>query len=307
MRTIQEFVDNGMTSVADLQDALKLAMQLEFSTIPPYLCAQWSIDPATDPAGAVAGMIQTIVVQEMFHFALAGNMLTAIGGVPNVANALFIPKYPTHKLPGDIDQQLAVDLLPLTTDQLAVFMQIELPEFPPVKFAEMVAAKGPATIGEFYTSLADGFASVNPPIVQGALMVNTRPTGPILTIDDAIHAIHRVQMEGEGTPASADQVVGGDQLAHYYVFKGIHDGKALDTGTKIVLPKSFPFPVVGQVDPAGSKQFNQMLTKLLQSLQNCWVTPGQRPDTNAMDDLEDAGVALIMHGIQPQFLWDSPS
>jgi Ferritin-like len=146
MRTIQEFVDNGMTSVADLQDALKLAMQLESSTIPPYLCAQWSVDPATDPAGAVAGMIQTIVVQEMFHFALAGNMLTAIGGVPNVANAQFIPKYPTHKLPGDIDQKLAVDLLPLTTDQLAVFMQIELPEFPPVKFAASRVFVGPQGI-----------------------------------------------------------------------------------------------------------------------------------------------------------------
>jgi hypothetical protein len=182
-------------------------------------------------------------------------------------------------------------------------MQIELPEFPPVKLA-VAAEKGPATIGEFYSRLAEGFSLINPPIVKGALMVDTGPTGPILTVADAITAIHRIQMEGEGTPQSADQVLGKMQLAHYYVFKGIHDGKALDTGATIILPTNFPFPVAGKVDTPGSNQFNQMLTKLLQSLQNCWVTPGQTPDTDAMDDLEAAGVALIMQGIQPQFLWD---
>jgi hypothetical protein len=31
-------------------------------------------------------MIETIVVQEMYHFALAGNMLTAIGGTASIAN-----------------------------------------------------------------------------------------------------------------------------------------------------------------------------------------------------------------------------
>ena len=79
MKTIAQFVKDRITSLPDLQDALQTAMQLEFSTIPPYLCAQWSID--SDPNG-VADMIGDIVVQEMYHFALAGNMLTAIGGVP---------------------------------------------------------------------------------------------------------------------------------------------------------------------------------------------------------------------------------
>jgi hypothetical protein len=38
-------------------------MQLEFSTIPPYLCAQRSIDSGSDPSG-VAGMIENVVIQE---------------------------------------------------------------------------------------------------------------------------------------------------------------------------------------------------------------------------------------------------
>src|SRR5216683_1641034 len=111
MKTIAQFVNDRIASLPDLQDALQTAMQLEFSTIPPYLCAQWSIN--ADPSG-VADMIGNIVLQEMYHFALAGNMLTAIGGVPSIANAAFIPRYPTNVLPGGIVQKLAVDLQPLT-------------------------------------------------------------------------------------------------------------------------------------------------------------------------------------------------
>src|SRR3979409_1336801 len=100
-------------SLAELKDALQIAMQLEFSTIPPYLCAQWSIDG--DPGG-VGDMIEGIVVQEMFHVAVAGHMLTASGGRPNIANASFIPTYPTNVLPGGIAQSLAEDPKPPTPD-----------------------------------------------------------------------------------------------------------------------------------------------------------------------------------------------
>ena len=39
MKTIAQFVRDRITLLTDLQDALQTAMQLEFSTIPPYLCA----------------------------------------------------------------------------------------------------------------------------------------------------------------------------------------------------------------------------------------------------------------------------
>jgi hypothetical protein len=72
MKTIAQFINDRIQSLPELQDALQTAMQLKFSTIPPYLCAQWSI--SADPGG-VGDMIQDIVVQEMYHFALAGNHL----------------------------------------------------------------------------------------------------------------------------------------------------------------------------------------------------------------------------------------
>jgi Ferritin-like len=196
MKTIAQFVNDRIASLPDLKDALQTAMQLEFSTIPPYLGAQWSIN--ADPSG-VADMIGNIVVQEMYHFALAGNMLTAIGGVPSIANAAFIPRYPTNVLPGRMPQKLAVDLKPLTPDQAQVFMQIEYPEFPPVALAAE-----PATIGAFYDSIAEGFTTVHPTINPNAFAVNSGETTPIKSIADALAAISLIKGEGEGTPGSPD-------------------------------------------------------------------------------------------------------
>jgi Ferritin-like len=69
MKTIAAFVGEGIATVPDLRDALQLAMQLEFSTIPPYLCALWSIDTNADPGG-VAALIETIVIQEMYQWTI---------------------------------------------------------------------------------------------------------------------------------------------------------------------------------------------------------------------------------------------
>ena len=301
MKSIQQIVENGIEDAAGLQEALKIAMKLEFSTIPPYLCAQWSIDSSNDPDD-VADMIQSIVVQEMFHFALAGNMLTAIGGVPEIDAASFLPTYADHVLPGGIEQDLAVDLLPLSDDQLMVFMQIEKPEFPPVTMKAMEGAL-PATIGAFYTTLADGFKTVGPSVNPAAPAVKMGEAVQITSVADAIAAINRIKGEGEGTPGSPDQPSeDGKLLAHYYVFRGIRDRKAMDTGLQIRLPRVFQF-APSQTEPNPSKPFNQVLTELLKTLQDCWAT-GQKPSLQLMNDLQASGSKLIMQGVRPQFLWE---
>jgi len=55
MRTVAQILSRGIQTVPDLRESLALAAQLEFSTIPPYLCAEWSVKPAADPNG-VTGM-----------------------------------------------------------------------------------------------------------------------------------------------------------------------------------------------------------------------------------------------------------
>lgn len=305
MKTIAQHIQDGITTLADLQDALQTAMQLEFATIPPYLCAQWSIN--SDPSG-VAGMIQGIVVQEMYHFALAGNMLTAIGGTPDIANSAFVPSYPTNVLPGGIPQTLAVDLQPLSLDQLQVFMQIEFPEFPPVALA---LASAPATIGAFYDAIAAGFTAVNPAINPNAYFVNMGEAVQITSIADAQAAIQRIKIEGEGTEGSPDQPpADGTQFAHYYVFKEIFTGHTLVqgsdgawsfTGDPIQLPTAYPF-AQSTASPDPSIAFNQAFSQLLIGLQTCW-TSGASPSIGDMFTLQSLGQDLIQQGIRPEFLW----
>jgi hypothetical protein len=310
MKTIAEFVEQGINSLADLKAALQIAMQLEFSTIPPYLCAQWSINVDADPSG-VGARIEGIVVEEMFHFALAGNMLTAVGGTPNIANAAFVPTYPTNVLPGGIPQKLAVDLQPLSQDQLQVFMQIEFPEFPPV-----ARPLGPAsaTIGDFYNTIADGFTAINPAIISNAPFVNMGEAVQIKSITDAFAAIDRIKSEGEGTPGSPDQPpANGKQFAHYYVFKEIFIGKTLVqegggfsyTGPAIQFPVVLPFKQ-SSASPNPSIAFNQTMSQLLIDLQTCW-TSGADINIDAMFDLQTLGQNLIQQGIRPEFKWVPPS
>ena len=317
MKAISEFLHDGISTVAELREALQLAMQLEFSTIPPYLCAQWSIDTSEDPSG-VARTIKRIAIQEMFHFALAGNMLSAIGGAPNIANSSFLPTYPTNQLPGGIPQSLPVDLKPLSNQpknksQLDVFLQIENPEFPPVA---LLAAAAATTIGAFYNMLSDAFGTIqNLTFDPNANFVQFGEAVAIKNVDDAQAAIGRIKREGEGTKGSPNQPPeDGAQFAHYYTFKEILKGAKLMqsngvwdfTGTPITFPGHIYDFVPSISDPNPSVIFNKILTTLLINLQACW-TNGTAVDTDTMDELETEGTALIRQGIRPQFIWIDPA
>jgi hypothetical protein len=314
MKTITQFVRQGIKDPAELKDALQTATRLEFSTIPPYLCAEWSIKPATD-LDKVRTKIKGIVIQEMYHFALAGNMLSAIGGTPTIANPDFLPKYPTNQLPGCIHQDLPVDLQPLSEDQLEVFMQIEKPEFPPVEIAAQLAV-APATIGEFYAALSTAFRDLTLVIDQNAHAIELPPNVfRINSIDDARGAIDKIKGEGEGAPGNPDQPANPDQLAHYYVFKEISVGNELKfdptiqklvpiAGKQLRFPGVFPF-APSTATPNPSTTFNTLLKQLLTDLEACWTTGANfddaaRPD---MDDLRAEGLSLISRGIRPEFVW----
>jgi hypothetical protein len=223
---------------------------------------------------------------------------------------LFIPNYPTNVLPGGIPQKLAVDLKPLTPGQAQVFMQIEYPEFPPVAFAA-----GPATIGDFYNTIADGITTVNPAINPNAFQVNSGEATPIRSVADALEAIKLIKVEGEGTSGSPDQPPEGKKtFAHYYVFKEIFTQKTLVqdaaghwsfTGPAIQFPTSFDFQQ-STVTPSPSLASNQAVSQLLIGLQACW-TSSAKPDIRAMSRLKKFGGDLIKQGIRPEFLWAPPA
>jgi hypothetical protein len=308
MKTMAQFVEDQIHSAAELHEALTLAMKLEFSTIPPYLCAQWSIKPDGDPS-RVGRMIQKIVIQEMYHFALAGNMLSAINGPLDFAKPDFIQCYPTNKLPGDIPQMLPVDLRPLSAHQLEVFMQIEEPEY---------LTTNP-TIGAFYDTIWSGFKTVGPGFNMNANFVIYGEAVSIKSMTDVQNAITRIKTEGEGTSQTSPDEPDGT-LAHYFTFRGIFKGKTYvrqPDGTwdytgppDIKMPSTHAFPTTS-ANSTDQTVFNQTLTKLLLGLQSCW-TDGVPIDGFIIDDgntpvnmpiLQSQGTALISQGIRPAFVW----
>src|SRR5207248_223143 len=123
-----------------LKKSLQAAIKLEFATLPPYLCAEWSVKSGLDP---IRRSIHVIVQEEMVHLGLMSNMLTAIGGTPEINRAQALPLYP-GPLPDGVHPGLTVSLRGLSTQAARMFMEIEFPEHDPV--AVLTAEEFP-TIG----------------------------------------------------------------------------------------------------------------------------------------------------------------
>jgi Ferritin-like len=75
-----------------LQQAAQLALQVEFTTIPAYLSAMYSI---AEPGSTAYQLLRSVVVEEMFHLNQAANLLIGIGGLPKLTGDA-APSYPTY-------------------------------------------------------------------------------------------------------------------------------------------------------------------------------------------------------------------
>jgi hypothetical protein len=224
-RLFEALSPGGVRAVVD---ALGAAIQLEHSTIPPYLYAIYSLDPAKN--GPIAAIVESVVNDEMLHMTLACNVLNALGGAPSIDRPGFIPTYPGH-LPGSVQNQLVVGLAPFSVDLVAnTFMTIEEPDAP-LQFPSALAAPPPTTIGNFYrlirsklTELGDGAFSarprhqIDPALLAQAIVVTN--------VETAVQAIDTIVEQGEGTSRAPGEVV-GDDFAHYYRFAEIVHGKQL--------------------------------------------------------------------------------
>jgi hypothetical protein len=215
----------------DLYPWLQNAIELEHSTIPPYLTAMFSLKPGTNDE--IARLIRSIVQEEMLHMAIVGNILIAIGGRPAINVAGFIPTYP-GPLPmsiGGSDLKVGIEAfsLPLVHD---IFMEIEKPEHPiPVKTLAAGAVPDFATIGEFYAALANKIAEFGNCIftVPAAQQVlNWFDAARLFPITDVLTADKGIQVivdEGEGTRTDPFQSPGDP--AHYYKFGEIFHGRKI--------------------------------------------------------------------------------
>lgn len=217
----------------DLFVYLQKAVELEHSTIPPYLTAMFSLKPGSNRL--IGEMIRSIVVEEMLHMTIAGNILIAIGGRPVMNRRGFVPHYP-GPLPMDIGG-LTVGIeafsLPLVK---TIFMAIEQPEDEiPVKL--LAGERTFATIGEFYDAIKEKIDELekagvpifaDPRVREQVLAPRWFPPHrlyPIVDAKSACAGIDLIKLEGEGTAVTPFQSPGDP--AHFYKFGSIVAGKAL--------------------------------------------------------------------------------
>jgi Ferritin-like len=109
-----------------LEYYLDVAMQLEHATIPPYLTAAYTARIGANSAAIDA--ITAVAREEMLHLTLAGNLLNAIHGSPNLMCDGFVPPFPCHLPDGETDFE--VGIVKFSADAIKTFLNIERPSHP---------------------------------------------------------------------------------------------------------------------------------------------------------------------------------
>ncbi|WP_030684676.1 ferritin-like domain-containing protein [Streptomyces sp. NRRL B-1347] len=262
-------------TIEALRDELQDAVALEFTTIPAYLFGWLTIKDRRSKFPDVTRAVQSIVISEMRHMAIAANVLTAVGGRPEITTAT--PLYPCQ-IP-DFSRAGLVRLLPCGDDLWKLGLFIEQPDPLPSDTRERIrgafdlesprlrasgvldlikALPSPIplrfeSLGDFYNALIDGITYLvghgkeedvfHPETVRhqythfgGQDNIGVRnSTEAVALLTDVIH-------EGEGDPHQMWDDNG--ELSHYYKFDELAQGRwylptdkpCHPTGRRIALP-----------------------------------------------------------------------
>ena len=268
-----------------LKNSLQAAIELEFSTIPPYLCAFWSIINPMDP---IAISIREIIHEEMIHMGLTCNMLSAIGGTPKLTGKEHAPSYP-GPLPGGVKPEITIKLSGLNKETISTFAELEAPEGNITCYVSEREIY--PSIGAFYKSILKVFKKLKP-----TFSIDRQITGPyapivITSMDQVQDAISIILRQGEGAEKSPIDT-GPNDLAHYFRFMEMIKGYKLIyigndkkkqwayTGEEIIWPEAMLMVTVGEdgyaeVDVPDEvntllTQFDKSYSDLLTKLELAW-------------------------------------
>ena len=191
--------------IDSLRQHLQWAIAVEHATLPPYLCALYSIRDGHNPEATA--ILRSVFMEEMLHMTLAANILNAIGGSPALDNADFIATYPSH-LPHS-NRAFKIPLAKFSRDTIETLMQVEKPE----------SDNAPAeddhyeTIGQFYKAIEEGLVMLAHELGQDGLFtgdparqvtadcLNYQGSGRIIAVVDlgsALEALLEIVEQGEG-------------------------------------------------------------------------------------------------------------
>ena len=296
-------------SLEELRAAAQLAIQVEFTTIPAYLSALYSIADTDDFAYQA---LRSVVVEEMFHLNQAANILVGIGGVPVMTGAA-VPVYPTYLPSANTDLTPYVGLFQASTSVFRnVFMAIETP----APWTAPPQGQNYQTIGQLYKALWDGIVFCVKKYGEAAVFEQQSGTeqrndiylgkfgGRAIVVDSlesAKLAINQIVEQGEGAvdpthALVAEQPYGAYQhygmrtdgtygpimgtpyeLSHYYKFLKVADAPSFPpTRPTISNPRLSDFG--NAVAVATARAFNTCYSVVLNSLQQSFTTAGGGSD-----------------------------
>jgi hypothetical protein len=208
------------------------AMQVEHMILCQYLFAEFTLKNGEgltpQQSEAVDGWrakLRGIAIEEMLHFALVGNLMSAIGAAPYLGR----PNFPQRS--GYFPSGVQLDLLPFGAHALDHFLFLERPEGMEFDDAPEFVATAPtrdpvdadetlprgqeyATIGHLYRGIADGLKSLSSQIGEPALFVGSpraQATPEIFRwpalvavtdLDSALAAVCKIIEQGEGAPGA---------------------------------------------------------------------------------------------------------
>jgi hypothetical protein len=217
--------------ISKLREYLQHAIKVELFTIPPYLCGLYSLKDTSSEAYVY---IQSVLIEEMLHVQLAGNMLTAIGGHPRLTGDSAVCTYPSampFRKPG-----FTIGLAPVSCMQMEKFVEIELPDYKLEEGQEDTKDPAPCyyTIGRIYAALESGLEQVSriTNIFTGPLTNQVTTYGrndtTVIDFETAKQAIKIIVSQGEG-----DKKGCGDRPEPERC--GVSQGEGDETGRKPVV------------------------------------------------------------------------
>jgi CDGSH-type Zn-finger protein len=248
----------AINTVESLQQHLQWAIELEHGTLPPYMCALYSIKEGTNEEAAE--VVHSVFMEEMLHLTLAANILNAVGGMPQLDTPSVMPAFPAY-LPHS-NKAFEVPLMKFSKEALEVFMKIERP----AEHEGIPEDNDFETIGQFYEAIEEALVRLSEELGEETLFCGDPArqvtdelyyggSGRIITVTDlasALRALEEIVEQGEGL--QHQEVWDGDrdmfhpdreEVAHYFRFEEAYVGKRYAPGDT---PRSGPTGETFEVD-----------------------------------------------------------
>jgi hypothetical protein len=258
-----------ITTVKEMHEHLQSAIELEHSTLPPYLCAMCTIVPGSNSDSVE--IVRGVVLEEIAHLALCANVLNAVGGSPNIDHPRFVPEYPIYLPDGERD--LRVHLLKFSKEAIKTFLKLELQSKVPAKSDQRGSRKAGShrlmamgdryhTTAEFYEAIKNGIRYLvekhgEKKVFRGdpgrQIMHDFDGTGgarivPVEDLRTAETALAMITPHAEGLSHSildSDRKEFGQrtEVAHYFRFQQIMLGRYYNAGDRPGHPTGRPLEV----------------------------------------------------------------